>query len=160
MLAKEIFSFPHPVNDYAARAVAGMVSVMAIFTVVFQLGFMLPVLTLGFAARVLTGPTLSPAGQLATRVIVPMLGNRTKMVAGPPKRFAQAIGLLFTLGSTGLYFVGDNSIAAFGLIAVLTIFALLESVLGFCTGCFVFNLLMKTGIIPTTVCEKCNNLFD
>ena len=50
----------------------------------------------GFVARVLTGPKLSPLGQFATRVAAPRLGE-PKYVAGPPKRFAQAMGVGFSL---------------------------------------------------------------
>ncbi|MGH9271283.1 MAG: DUF4395 family protein, partial [Ilumatobacteraceae bacterium] len=56
---------------------------------------MAPPLALGFLARVLAGPTLSPLGQLATRVVAPRLG-RPRLVPGPPKRFAQSIGLALT----------------------------------------------------------------
>ena len=38
---------------------------------------------------------------------------------------------------------------------VLCVFALAESLLGFCAGCFVFNYLMAWGVIPSTVCEAC-----
>src|SRR5277367_5618155 len=91
-----LFSFPNPVNEVAARVVAGGVMVLAAVTVAADLPWLLIPLTLGFWARVLTGPTLSPLGQLATRVIAPMLSSQPKLTPGPPKRFAQAIGTLFT----------------------------------------------------------------
>ena len=53
---------------------------------------LLVLLTYGFVARVLTGPTLSPLGQFVTRVLTPRLPFAPKLVPGPPKRFAQAIG--------------------------------------------------------------------
>ncbi|EMG08621.1 hypothetical protein LEP1GSC116_4118 [Leptospira interrogans serovar Icterohaemorrhagiae str. Verdun HP] len=34
----------------------------------------------------------------------------------------------------------------------------MESCIGFCAGCFVFSYLMKWGIVPEEVCEKCNRL--
>ena len=40
----------------------------------------------------------------------------------------------------------------------LVFFAALESIVGFCTGCFVFGYLMRWGVIPKEICEKCNNL--
>jgi len=43
------------------------------------------------------------------------------------------------------------------LLVVLFAFATAESVIGFCFGCFVFGLLIKTGLIPQEVCEKCAN---
>jgi hypothetical protein len=61
-----LFSFPNPVNETSARIVAGTVAVLAIVTVAFQQGWLLPVLAYGFVARALTGPTLSPLGLIAT----------------------------------------------------------------------------------------------
>ena len=83
-VAREIFSFPHPANEYAARLVAGMVASLSLVIVLLDLPWLLFVLLYGFAARVLTGPTLSPMGLLATRVLVPLAGSPDKPVAGPP----------------------------------------------------------------------------
>lgn len=41
------------------------------------------------------------------------------------------------------------------LVAVLLVFALLESALGFCAGCWLFGHLMRWGVIPNDVCEEC-----
>ena len=89
----EVFSFPHPVNEIAARMVAGMVVILTTSIIVFQIPELMFVLAYGFLARVATGPTFSPMGLLATRVLVPLLGNKVRPAAGPPKRFAQAVGL-------------------------------------------------------------------
>ncbi len=155
---REVFVFPHPVNEYAARTVAAMVASLSIVAIAFDLGWMLPVLVYGFAARVLTGPTLSPLGQLATRVLVPSLNLPHKDAAGPPKRFAQTVGLIFTATATVLYFGAGSALAAYSVMGVLVVFALLEAVIGFCAGCFVFAQLMRIGLVPQETCEKCNNL--
>ena len=62
--------------------------------------WLIAVLAYGFWARVLTGPTLSPLGQLVTRVVTPLVPAAPRNVPGPPKRFAQGIGatLLMRLG--------------------------------------------------------------
>src|SRR6185436_2816220 len=62
-----MFSFPNPVNEKAARVVAGVVMVVALITLLTSAYWLLVPLTYGFWARVLTGPTLSPLGQFATR---------------------------------------------------------------------------------------------
>ena len=157
-VAREIFSFPHPVNEYAARLVAGMVAGLSLVIVIFDLPWLLFVVLYGFAARVLTGPTLSPMGLLATRVLVPLAGSPEKPVAGPPKRFAQAVGLGFATTALLLYYAAGSVTAAYVVLAVLIFFALLEAVVGFCTGCFVFGYLMRWGLIPQETCEKCENL--
>src|SRR5271154_4225960 len=86
-----LFAFPNPVNEKAARVVAGVVLLMVLVTLVSGWYWLLIPLTYGFWARVLTGPTLSPLGWTAQNVIAPRLGDK-KPVAGPPKRFAQGMG--------------------------------------------------------------------
>ena len=93
--AISFFSFPHPVNEKAARVVAGGVLVLAIVTLATSWYWLLTVIAAGFIARVLTGPKLSPLGRLATGVVAPRLGP-PKYVSGPPKRFAQGIGATVT----------------------------------------------------------------
>ena len=80
MTTKELFSFPNPVNEYAARMVAGMVLTIALAIIIFSAYWLLPILAYGFVARVVSGPTLSPMGLLATRVLVPLLGNHARLV--------------------------------------------------------------------------------
>src|SRR5436190_1596912 len=91
-MASSVWSFPNPVNEKAARTVAAGVAVLTTFVLVTQWWWLTPVLAVGFLARVVSGPTLSPLGQLATRVVAPRLGP-PREVPGPPKRFAQSIGL-------------------------------------------------------------------
>ena len=153
-----LFSFPHPVNEYAARLVAGMVIVLILTILFTNQSVLLWVLLYGFTARVLAGPTLSPMGLIATKIIVPVLGNPNKPVAGPPKRFAQLIGFLLSLLAIIAEFVFSSTNIAYLLISVIGIFAALESILGFCAGCYVFAILMKYGLIPESTCEKCNNI--
>ena len=154
----DVFSFPHPVNEVSARLVAGMVVALGLATILLDAPWLLIVLAYGFLARVLTGPTLSPMGLLATRVIVPLLGHPNRPVAGPPKRFAQGVGLTFSLTALVLHFGLGLSGAATATLSVLVSFAALEAFLGFCAGCFVFGYLMRWGLIPRATCEKCTNL--
>jgi hypothetical protein len=151
----KLFSFPNPVNDYAARAVAAIVIVLVILFEITANEFLLLFITYGFLARVLTGPTLSPIGLLATKIIVPALGSPSKLVPGPPKRFAQFIGLLISFSATIAIFAFDSPTSARYLMAIICFFASLESILGFCAGCFVFGWLMKLNLIPESVCESC-----
>ena len=105
-------------------------------------------LAYGFWARVLTGPTLSPLGQLATRVVAPRLRVPARPVPGPPKRFAQAMGVVFSTTALVLWFgVGAHG-AAWVVVGLLAVAALLESAFGVCLGCKVFSALMRVGLIP------------
>jgi hypothetical protein len=151
----DLFAFPDPVNETSARLVAGAVAVLAVLTIAFQQGWLIPVLAYGFVARALTGPTLSPLGLLATRVITPRLDIEHRYAPGPAKRFAQAIGAVFTVTAALLYYAADQHIAAYALVAVIAAFASLESGLGLCVGCRVFYLGMRLGVVPASVCERC-----
>jgi hypothetical protein len=152
---RHLLSFPNPVNETSARFVAGSVAVLAVFTIALQQGWLIPVLAYGFLARALTGPTLSPLGLLATRVVTPRLPLAHRYSPGPAKRFAQSVGAVFTVTATLLYFVGGAHTAAFALLGVLVVFATLEAAFGLCVGCRVFYLAMRLGIVPPSVCEDC-----
>ena len=132
-----VIGFPNPVNEKAARTVAAGVAVLALLTLITGWHGLIAVLALGFLARVLTGPKLSVLGQLATRVIAPRLGP-PRLVPGPPKRFAQAIGLTLTTVAAVSSLVFGAELLATVLVTVLLVFALLESVVGFCAGCWLF----------------------
>ena len=125
-----VFSFPNPVNEYAARTVAAGALSMALAAIAFQQPWILVPLAYGFWARVVTGPTLSPLGQVATRVVAPRLPWGPKPVAGPPKRFAQAIGVVFSTTALVLWFGFGYATAASVVLALLAVAALLESVFG------------------------------
>jgi hypothetical protein len=155
---RSLFSFPNPVNEVSARLVAGGVVIMAVLTIALDLKWATVVIAYGFVARVLTGPSLSPLGQLVTRVITPRLGLAERPVAGPPKRFAQGIGVAFSLAALVLTVLGYWGAAQI-VLGLLAVAASLESVLGLCLGCKVFALLMRVGVVPEEVCERCNNIW-
>lgn len=156
-MASNLFSFPNPVNEKAARTVAGVVLVLGILVLATSWYWLLPVLAYGFLARVLTGPTLSPLGRVASRVVAPRLGPE-RPVAGPPKRFAQGIGATLTVIATvavyafGAYWLADV------LLAMLVVAAGLESIFGYCLGCKLFALLMRAGVVPEAVCAECADI--
>ena len=122
---KSFFSFPHPVNETSARIVAGGVVAMSILFLLTGSGWVLVPLTYGFVARVLTGPTMSPLGRIATQVVTPRLKGNHKFVPGPPKRFAQGVGMLFS-GVASLLWATGNLGAAQLVIAALIVAAGLE----------------------------------
>ena len=154
---RKLFSFPNPVNETSARLVASGVVLQAAAFLIIRHGWVLIPLTFGFIARVLTGPKLSPLGRLVTQIITPRLSGEPRLVPGPPKRFAQGIGVVFTVGASIAWLAGNHTIAI-ALIAGLTGAAFLESVFGICLGCIVFGQLMRWGIIPVDVCEACNDI--
>jgi hypothetical protein len=152
-----MFSFPNPVNEVSARLVAVGVVLMSVTAVVFDAKWMLPILFYGFVARVLTGPKLSPLGQLVTKQITPRLPFKEKPVAGPPKRFAQGMGVAFS-GTALVLLLTGHWFAAQVVLGLLIFAASLEGFAGYCLGCKIFSILMRFGIIPESVCEECVNV--
>ena len=155
---RSLFSFPNPVNETSARTVAAVVAVLAVLAIAFQQGWLLPVIAYGFVARALTGPTLSPLGLLATRVVTPRLPVRARYSPGPAKRFAQAIGAVFTVCATLVWYVVGSHLAASVLLGVIAVFASLESGFGICVGCKAFYLGMRLGLVPPQICEECSRV--
>ena len=156
------FSFPELINEVAARLVAIGVLVLSsvvLFLLIDKNNYVLiflSILIYGFLARVSSGPKISPLALFVTKLIVPRLNFKEKLVPGPPKRFAQGIGLIFSLFTAITFVVNLNSISIL-LISILILFAALEAFIGFCAGCKAFKLLMNIGLIPNDVCEKCSN---
>jgi hypothetical protein len=153
-----IFGFPNPVNEKAARVVAAVVAIVGIVILATGARWLLLVLVYGFWARVLTGPTLSPLGRVAMRVVAPRLGP-PKYVAGPPKRFAQGMGAGFTTTAAVLWLGFGRDTAADVLTGLLVVAATLESVFALCLGCQVFAGLMRLGLVPEQTCERCANIW-
>ena len=154
-----MFSFPNPVNEVAARLVAGGVVLLSLVIVVFDLRWLTVVLAYGFVARVLAGPKLSPLGLLVTKVLVPRLPFEPKLVPGPPKRFAEGIGAAFSVTATVLALGFDAWGPAQVLLGLLIVAASLEAFACFCVGCAIFGALMRAGVVPQEVCERCNDIW-
>jgi hypothetical protein len=156
---KQLFSFPNPVNEVSARLVAAGVAVLGILTIALDQPWLMLLLAYGFVARVLTGPTLSPLGQLVTRVLTPNLPFAPKFVAGPPKRFAQGIGATLSVGAVIAYYAFGETGAAYVLVGMTIVAATLESVFALCLGCRIFAVLIRLGVVPEEICERCNNIW-
>ena len=153
-----MFSFPHPVNEKAARVVAGCVAVLGLIALLTGWDWLIVVIAVGFVLRVLAGPRLSPLGLFATKVAAPRLGP-PKEVSGPPKRFAQGMGAVMSGAAAVLAIAFDAEAAANVLLVLLVIAATLESAVAFCLGCKVFGLLMRAGLVPAHVCAECTDIW-
>jgi hypothetical protein len=148
---RSFFSFPSTVSEVAARVVAtGVVAQCLLFLFTGSGWWLLP-LVYGFLARVATGPKASPLGQLATRVVAPRLGGDPRRVPGNPKRFAQAIGLVFSSVAAAAFAVGETGWAT-ATIAMLAMAAFAEAALGVCFGCVIYNRLWG--------CDDCADIGD
>jgi hypothetical protein len=130
---------------------------LALATVVFDQPWLTIMMAYGFVAHVLTGPTLSPLGQLVTRVITPRLPVEAKMVPGP-KRFAQPMGATMSIVAAVLALGFGLRGLAYVVLGLLVIAATVESVFAICLGCRIFGFLMRAGVIPESVCADCDDI--
>ncbi len=153
-----MFSFPRTLNEKAVRTVAGVVALVSAVALVTGWHWLLVPLAYGFVARVLTGPTLSPLGRLASEVVGPRLGAPVT-VSGPPKRFAQAIGATATTVGAVAWGLGSTTVPIV-VLAMMVAFATLESAFRICVGCKVFGLLMRVGLVPEDVCAECTDIWS
>lgn len=148
-------SFPTTVDERAARLVATGVVLLTGLALLQPLLAVL--LALGFALRVGWGPRLSPLARFATRTLVPRLSGPPRLVPGPPKRFAQTLGLVVS-GTAAFAALAGHSAAARTLLAALMLAAGLEAGLGWCLGCALFARLHALGVLPAELCERCADL--
>jgi hypothetical protein len=149
--------FPSVVDDVTVRLIAGVVLVLAGVALAAQAWWLYAVLGADFALRAAFGPSWSPVAQVVQRWVRPRLSLAPRLTAGPPKRFAAAIGAVLTLGGTILWLSGATvPVVVIGL--VMVVFPALESLAGLCVGCIVFGWLMRLGVIPDSVCVECADI--
>lgn len=161
MSLRKVFAFPEIVNDYAARCTAALVVGLAVITVLVPSPlqtWLAGALALGFVLRVAGGPRYSPFGRLAVHVLSPRVSAEPKMVAGAPKRFAQAIGLVMSSIAFAL-FVAGFATAGVVVLVVLIAAALAEAALGFCLGCWIYGQLQRAGIVSEDACVDCADIW-
>lgn len=155
MKVQRFFEFPDPVNETSARLVAAGVVVMGVAFLVFREAWILVPLVYGFVARVLTGPTASPLGQFSVRIATPLAERRfgvtSRQVPGPPKRFAQLIGVVFTVGAAVSWAAGATWLAVV-LIVGLVVAASLEAFFAVCLGCIAYSAIWG--------CADCDDISD
>ncbi|MGC8511876.1 MAG: DUF4395 domain-containing protein [Acidimicrobiales bacterium] len=156
----KLLGFPEQVNETSARLVAGGVAAMAVTAAVADQPWLMFPLAYGFASRVACGPKLSPLGLLATRVATPRLSVDHRFSPGPPKRFAQAIGLAVSLTALVLHYRRGKPGQAKLALGALGVAAGLEAGLGLCLGCKMFALGVKVGLAPQDLCEECSNIWS
>jgi hypothetical protein len=133
-------------DNNTARIVAAQVLVLAIITFVISFSVSVTaaliidgILALDFIIRAFAEPRYSPLA-LVGRGVSSALGLKKVMVDSAPKIFAARIGLVFTVVS-GILLVLRLPLAGGIVLGILAICAFLESVFGFCLGCWMYSLL-------------------
>jgi hypothetical protein len=129
------------VNETQVRTTAFLVLLAAAAWVLTGSVFIIVFLVPDFFLRAFNYGKFSPLN-IVSKFIVKQLKLPVKLIDQAPKRFAAKIGLAFTISITVLQLL-QYSTAATALAAVLIFFALLESVFGFCAGCYAYTFYKK-----------------
>jgi hypothetical protein len=136
---------PSVIDPRAPRFAAGITTVVvAVVLVLYSTTagvVLLAAQTVVFALGAFRGPQATPYAFVFKRFVRPRLGPPAELEDVRPVRFAQALGLGFSVvGVIGLLFV-----PVLGVIAVAGAFiaAFLNSVFGLCLGCELYLLLRR-----------------
>lgn len=131
---------PEQVDENRVRVTAlGVIIVMGAFFVTGNALFP-ALLFVDFFIRAFTRLSFSPLSWIAHKFVLAM-GTNAIMINKAPKVFAARVGLLFTFIITSASLLGF-SLLAFIVGSTLVLFAFLECGLNFCTGCWVYTVLV------------------
>ena len=150
--------FPRVVDDVTVRLIAGIVLVLGIVALAGHQWWLYAVLAVDFVLRTALGPKASPLAQVAQRLVRPRVPAARRPTAGPPKRFAAAIGAVLTTTAALLWLTGTADAVVVTIGVIMVVFPALEAVLGFCVGCKLFAVLMKLGVVPEEICLECADI--
>jgi hypothetical protein len=126
-------------NEGSIRLTAFFVLLLIVVYMITDTGLVPVFLLLDFTLRGFGFGTYSPlaflAGLLARALKLP-----AKPVYMPPKRFAARVGFLFCLAIVVAHYADLSTLI---LSCILVLFAALESLVGFCAGCYVYNAYVR-----------------
>jgi Domain of unknown function (DUF4395) len=152
-----ISRFPSIVDEVSIRLVAAGVLLLATLALVSGQWWLYPLLAIDFTLRAGWGPSASPLARLVQRSVRPRVSAAPRYTAGPPKRFAAAIGAVMTGLATVLWATSvEAGVWVVG--GVMVLFPALEALLGLCVGCILFGWLMRAGLVPEEVCLDCADI--
>ena len=156
--------FPAVVDEITVRLIADVVLGIGVVALATQQWWLYAVLAVDFSLRAALGPRVSPIARLVQRWIRPAVPAAKRPTAGPPKRFAAAIGAVMTVAATALWIIslvtGSTGVIVPVVVigAVMVLFPALESILAICVGCILFSGLMRLGVVPEEVCLECADI--
>ncbi|MFC0037071.1 DUF4395 domain-containing protein [Actinomadura rayongensis] len=130
------------VDPRALRFAAAVTSIVLIAVLVNGNTVLLAAQALVFALATVFGMRFAPYGLVFKALIRPRVGPPAETEDARPPRFAQGVGLVFTLAGTAGYALGITwlGIAA---TAIALGAAFLNAAFGFCLGCEMYLLIRR-----------------
>jgi hypothetical protein len=133
---------PSQIDVRAPRFAASVTAVVLAVALLSGSGWLVAVQAGVFAVGAFAGLRRSPYGLLFRLLVAPRLGQVRDREPEAPPRFAQLVGLLFTLVGAAGYLLGAPVLGAvatgFALVA-----ALLNAATGFCLGCELYLIARR-----------------
>ena len=134
------------IDPRGSRFAATLTSVVLAAALVTGNSWLLGAQAVVFAVGAVFGLSRSPYGILFARFVRPRLAPPAELEHEAPPRFAQAVGLVFSLVGLAGYLGGLEPLAYVAVGAALGA-AFLNAAFGFCLGCEVYLLLRR--LTPT-----------
>ncbi|MES2807702.1 MAG: DUF4395 domain-containing protein [Bacteroidota bacterium] len=133
------------INENRARLVAFMVLLLTTGCFFFTHWAIPAFLFVDFGLRTFNLNNYSPLAIVAGWIIK-LFNVKNKPTDRAPKRFAAIIGLSFMVMILIALYLSSITTAKV-LLAIIMVFAALESLAGFCAGCYVYTYLKRFGVI-------------
>ncbi|GAB4035966.1 DUF4395 domain-containing protein [Spirosoma gilvum] len=127
------------INETKVRLVAGLVLLIAIVYWLTNWLVLLLLLVVDFGLRSTDLSNYSPLGKVADSM-VNAFHLPYKSTDQIPKQFAARIGFGFAILISVLRVAGISALIP---VSVLVVFAALESIVGFCAGCYVYTYYLR-----------------
>ncbi|MEY9844306.1 DUF4395 domain-containing protein [Streptacidiphilus sp. MAP5-3] len=131
------------IDPRGPRFAASLTTVVLALALVTSSGALLAAQGVVFALGAVLGLRFSPYGFLFRRLVRPRLGPPTELEDERPPRFAQAVGLAFALVGTVGYLSGALWVGVAATALALAA-AFLNAVFGYCLGCEVYLLAVRS----------------
>jgi hypothetical protein len=125
---------PAQIDVRAPRFAAAVTSAVLAVALLTGSGWLVAVQALVFAVGALAGLRRSPYGLVFRTLVAPRLGPVREREPEAPPRFAQAVGLAFTVVGAAGYLLGASALGAVAT-GLALVAALLNAASGFCLGC-------------------------
>lgn len=126
-------------NENIIRIVALLVVIVTLVTLAFSWIFLAVMLAIDFGLRSFTR-VISPLAFIA-KTGSGYLKLKPKPIFAPPKKFAAALGFIFSI-LIALFLYLNLLIPAYITGLILVLCATLESVFNICLGCYVYNWIV------------------
>lgn len=132
------------VNEGVVRAVALLVIIFALAAIWWQSFTICFLLAVDFALRAFTKGEHSLL-RIAGLSVSKLLRLQNKEVDVAPKKFAAALGFVFSL-SAGIFLVFNASVLSTCILIILIVCAFLECIFSICLGCIVYGWFQKIAL--------------